>query len=68
MKYKVLTAFMDLQDKNHGYCSGDSYPRQGLTPTKERISELSGKNNKRGISLIKEIKESESKASLKKEE
>lgn len=55
--YKVIVLFTDLQDDNHLYQVGDTYPRLGLSPSKERIDELSGPNNKRGVPLIEEVKE-----------
>lgn len=55
MSYEVIKTFTDLTDKNFGYVLGDTYPREGLEPTQERIAELSGDKNKRGISLIKEV-------------
>ena len=43
--YTVLSEFADLQDGNHIYHVGDVYPREGYTPTDERVDELStGKN------------------------
>ena len=45
MKYTVLSEFADLQDEKHVYGIGDVYPREGYTPTAERVDELStGKN------------------------
>lgn len=55
--YKVIKFFTDLQDKNHAYHEGDTFPREGLTVTPKRLAELSGNGNKRGIPLIEEIKE-----------
>lgn len=55
--YKVVSYFTDLQDGNHAYNVGDEYPRNGLTVTAERIAELSGKSNQRGIALIEEVRE-----------
>ena len=55
--FKVLAYFTDLQDDNHPYNVGDTYPRNGLTVTAERIAELSGKSNRRGIPLIEEVQE-----------
>lgn len=54
---KVIKFFHDLQDKNHEYNVGDIYPREGLTPTPERIAELSGSENKQGQPLIAEVEE-----------
>lgn len=55
--YKVIRYFTDLQDNDYMYREGDIYPREGLTPTKERIVELSTNRNLQGVPLIKEIKE-----------
>lgn len=54
-KYRVKVFFMDLQDNRHAYHEGDTFPREGVTVSPERLEELSGTNNKRGISLIEEI-------------
>ena len=51
--YKVIVYFEDLQDKNHPYKVGDTYPRKGLKPSAERINELATNKNIRGIPLIK---------------
>ena len=55
--YKCISYFTDLQDANHPYNIGDTYPRNGLTVTAERIAELAGKSNLRGIPLIEEVRE-----------
>ena len=60
--YKVVSYFTDLQDGNHPYNIGDEYPRNGLTVTAERIAELSGKSNQRGIPLIEEVQAKADKA------
>lgn len=60
--YKVISYFTDLQDNNYPYNVGDKYPRNGLTVTAERIKELSGKSNLRGIALIEEVQEQSEKA------
>lgn len=57
--YKVIELFHDLQDREHCYKPGDIYPRKGIKASKKRIEELAGKNNKRGIPLIKEVPEEE---------
>ena len=56
MGYKVVKAFSDLQDNNHIYNAGDEFPRKGAEVSDERIKELSGKSNKLGTPLIKEVK------------
>ena len=53
--YKVLKYFVDLQDNKHPYNVGDSFPREGLTVSGERINELSGSNNKQKQPLIAEV-------------
>lgn len=68
MKYRVLTAFMDLQDNGFGYCADDIYPREGLEPSEERIAELSDNRNRRGIPLIECIKEKGTVGRTKKKE
>jgi len=55
MKYNVLRYFTDLQDDGYPYSVGDTYPREGLTVTPERIEELKSGKNKRGIPVIEEI-------------
>lgn len=64
--YKVIVSFADLKDKNHVYNVGDTFPRKGLEVTEERLAELSGKENKRGIPLIELAKEQPKKAAAKK--
>ena len=51
--YKVIKYFTDLKDDNHPYNVGDSFPRKGLEVTSERLKELSGKDNKQGVPLIR---------------
>lgn len=63
--YKVIKYFTDLQDKEHPYHPGDTFPRDGVQVSAERLKELSGKDNKQGTPLIEEVKEG---ASAKKEE
>jgi hypothetical protein len=55
--YRVVQFFTDLQDKGYAYREGDTYPREGLTPSKERIAELSSPSNRRGVKLIEEVEE-----------
>ena len=50
--YKVVKYFTDLQDDNHAYNVGDTYPREGLSVTKKRINELKSNKNRQGIPLI----------------
>lgn len=53
--YKVVEFFTDLQDNDHPYNVGDVFPRIGMDVSKERIAELSGTSNRRGIVLIEEV-------------
>ena len=57
MAYTVLQYFEDLQDRSHSYRAGDSFPRPGLSVSPERIAELSGADNLRGIPLIRSNEE-----------
>ena len=56
--YKVIEMFTDLTDNEYKYEAGDKFPRRGLKVSDERIKELSGPDNKRGIPLIEEVKRS----------
>lgn len=55
--YKVIQFFTDLQDNNHPYGVGDTFPRNGMSVSQERIEELAGSNNKQGKPLIKKVEE-----------
>lgn len=62
MKYEVIAYFTDLQDGNHPYNVGETYPRKGLKPTAKRIEELSTAKNRQGIPLIKAVEKTETAA------
>ena len=55
--YKVIKYFVDLQDNNHKYDVGDTYPRKGLNVLQSRINELASDKNKQKTPLIEEIPE-----------
>lgn len=55
--YRVLVGFCDLIDANHVYVEGDTYPREGMEPTKERIEELLTDKNRRRQPLIEKVEE-----------
>lgn len=55
--YKVIERFKDLRDNGHVYNVGDVFPRDGVTVSKKRIKELESGKNRRGISLIKEVRD-----------
>ena len=52
MSYKVIHYFTDLQDFNHPYNVGDTFPRFGMKVSEERLKELSTSKNKQGKPLI----------------
>lgn len=56
--YKVIRYFTDLQDSNHAYNVGDTYPRQGVAVTGARVAELASAKNRQGVQLIEEVIES----------
>jgi hypothetical protein len=55
--YRVKAYFTDLQDNDYAYNVGDKFPRDGMAVTFDRIQELSGTQNKRGIALIEEVRD-----------
>jgi hypothetical protein len=57
--YRVTNYFTDLQDGDHTYNEGDTFPRDGVTVTADRIKELSTSANRRGIALIEEVRGAE---------
>lgn len=59
--YRVIKAFVDLQDNNHKYDVGDTYPRKGLNVLPSRIKELASNKNLQKTPLIEEIPDIEEK-------
>lgn len=57
--YKVIHYFTDLQDDNHEYNVGDTFPRIGLEVSDKRIQELAGSDNKQYKPLIEKVEEPE---------
>ena len=55
--YRVIKAFVDLQDNNHKYDVGDIYPRNKKKASASRIKELSTDKNRRGVPLIEKVEE-----------
>ena len=55
--YKVITAFSDLQDNNHSYSVGDTYPRNGVVVSEKRLAELASANNRRKTPMIEKVDE-----------
>jgi hypothetical protein len=61
MRFRVIEAFVDLQDNNHLYQAGDNYPRSGADVSLTRINELASAQNNMGMPLIEEVKEEKEK-------
>ena len=59
MSYKVIHYFTDLQDFNHPYKLGDTFPRLGLKVSEMRLKELSSNKNKQKKPLIELVKDVE---------
>ena len=59
MAYRVIKAFVDMQDGNYAYDPKDparnTYPRKGLSVLPSRINELASSKNRQGCPLIEEI-------------
>ena len=59
--YRVIKAFVDLQDNNYAYDPKDparnTYPRKGLNVLQSRINELASNKNLQKTPLIEEIPE-----------
>ena len=66
--YKVIKSFTDLQDNNHAYFVGDTFPHNGVEVDAERIAELESDKNLQGVPLIEEIAEKPKRARKKKDE
>ena len=64
--YRVIKAFVDLQDNNYKYDINDIYPRKGLNVLQSRINELASNKNLQKTPLIEEIPEIEEKPKKKK--
>ena len=55
--YQVMEYFVDLHDADHEYHPGDIFPREGISVSEERLKELAGSDNKRGMPLIAKIQD-----------
>ncbi len=55
--YRVIKAFVDLQDNNYKYDINDIYPRKGLNVLQSRINELASDKNLQKTPLIEELPE-----------
>ena len=63
--YRVIKAFVDLQDSNFAYSVGDEFPRKGLNVLQSRINELASSKNRQKTPLIEEIPDVEEKPEKK---
>ena len=66
--YKVIKSFTDLQDNNHAYYVGDTFPHNGVEVGSERVAELSSDKNLQGVPLIEEVMEKPKRTRKKKSE
>lgn len=66
--YKVIRDFTDNQDSCYAYYEGDTFPRNGLTVSEDRVKSLASSNNRRGVPLITYIKDRQECVSEVKEE
>lgn len=57
MFYRVIKDFTDLQDDNHIYFAGDTFPREGVDVDNARLMELSTDANKRGEAVLEVVGE-----------
>ena len=55
--YRVIKAFVDLQDNNYKYDVNDIYPRKGLNVLQSRINELASNKKLQKTPMIEEIPE-----------
>lgn len=64
--YRVIKYFTDLQDGNHAYEVGDTYPREGLTVSDARIAYLASKDNRQYEPVIEQVVEAAPKKATRK--
>ena len=57
MAYKAKVTFADLTDGKRLYHEGETFPRDGLTVSEERLAYLSGSGNLMGYPLIEKVGE-----------
>lgn len=58
--YKVIRYFEDIQDAMHPYNTGDTFPREGMSVSADRLAELSTDRNLQRTPLIEFVPEAES--------
>ena len=57
MMYRVIRYFTDLQDNDYAYNVGDVFPRQGMSVSDERFTELASAENRQKTPLIEAVDE-----------
>lgn len=55
--YQVIVEFYDLQDKSKHYFPGDTFPRDGLTVSEERLEMLASDRTALGVPVIKKVED-----------
>ena len=55
--YRVLRFFRDIQDNNHAYHVGDTFPHGRMAVSEDRLMELSTDANRRHVPLIEKVEE-----------
>jgi hypothetical protein len=53
LAYIVIKEYVDLDDRHHLYHEGDVYPREGYTPSEDRVNALLTGNNAIGEQFIR---------------
>lgn len=53
--YRVIKFFRDLQDNNHAYHVGDTFPHGRMAVSEDRLLELSTDKNRRHVPLIEKV-------------
>lgn len=66
--YKAISYFKDMKDNMHPYNPGDTFPREGLSVSDERINELASDKNRRGKAVIELVEDIPKKKPEPKEE
>ena len=66
--YKVIRYLRDAQDNRRAYNVGDTFPREGMTVSQERINDLVNGNNFQQVPLIAYVPDKDAKKEEKPKE
>ena len=55
--YRVVHEFYDLQDSFKHYIPGDTFPRDGLTVSEERLEMLASDRTSLGVPVIAKVED-----------